>query len=82
MSHAGPTAPADLRPNPPGATGIVEEVLDPELLALDAPPQGQRLAALTVMAAAVVAVLSVLSVALLFCFALTVSWLMSIFMSD
>lgn len=35
-------------------------MLDPELLALDAPPQGQRLAALTVMAAAVVAVMALI----------------------
>ena len=57
MRQPDPTAPAELQPaspDPGAAVGEVEK-LDPELLALAAPPQAQRLAALTVMAAAVVA---------------------------
>jgi len=52
-----PTAPAELQPNSPdpGAAASDAAKLDPELLALTAPPQAQRLGALTVMAAAVVA---------------------------
>jgi len=58
------TAPAELRPNPPsgggggGAPVDRADGLDPELVALQAPPQGQRIAALTVMAAAVVAAMA------------------------
>jgi hypothetical protein len=54
-----PTAPAELAPNSaPGVEG--PQPLDPELIALAAPPQGQRVAALTVMAAAVVAMMALL----------------------
>jgi hypothetical protein len=55
-----PTAPAELAPNsaPAGVDG--PQQLDPELVALAAPPQGQRIAALTVMAAAVVAMMALL----------------------
>jgi hypothetical protein len=55
VSDAGPTVPADLGPRP--AVGA-ESDLDPELVALNAPPQTQRLVALTVMAAAVVAAMA------------------------
>lgn len=48
------SAATDLSPAPRGAPGEDGQPLDPELLALNAPPQGQRIAALTVMAAAVV----------------------------
>jgi hypothetical protein len=51
-----PTAPAELQPaSPEPGADAAEAELDPELLAIAAPPQAQRLGALTVMAAAVVA---------------------------
>ncbi len=49
-----------MHPSPPGAPRDLEDGLDPELVALHAPPQGQRLMALTVMAAAVVAALALM----------------------
>jgi hypothetical protein len=55
-----PTAPADLSPESAPGDAPVESPLDPELLALAAPPQAQRWTALTVMAAAVVAMLALL----------------------
>jgi hypothetical protein len=57
VSHAGRTAPADLGPASPGGA---EAQLDPELVALHAPPQAQRFVTLTVMAAAVFAALALL----------------------
>lgn len=64
MPPADRTAPAELRPPVPtpggGSSDGVDRAtgLDPELVALQAPPQGQRIAALTVMAAAVVAAMA------------------------
>lgn len=55
-----PTAPADLAPNSAPASVDGQQPIDPELVALTAPPQGQRIAALTVMAAAVVAMMALL----------------------
>lgn len=56
-----PTAPAELGPEVPEPGSAAEgAALDPELLALAAPPRTQRLAALTVMAAAVVAMLALI----------------------
>jgi len=52
------TAPGELRPTPTGVPLDRPDGLDPELVALQAPPQGQRIAALTVMAAAVVAAMA------------------------
>lgn len=61
MRQPDPTAQAELHPNAPEPGAEAGEVqLDPELLALAAPPQAQRLAALTVMAAAVVAMLALM----------------------
>jgi hypothetical protein len=56
VSNAGPTVPTDL--GPARGPGGVDSQLDPELVALHAPPQGQRLVSLTVMAAAVVAAMA------------------------
>lgn len=58
MPPADRTVPAQLRPQPPGVPVERADGLDPELVALQAPPQGQRIAALTVMAAAVVAAMA------------------------
>ncbi|MFT3921671.1 MAG: hypothetical protein QM778_03975 [Myxococcales bacterium] len=55
MSHAGRTAPADLGSTPSEGGGAE---LDQELVALNAPPQTQRVVTVTVMAAAVVAALA------------------------
>lgn len=56
MRQPDPTAPAELQPaSPDPGSEAADAKLDPELLALAAPPQAQRLGALTVMAAAVVA---------------------------
>ena len=61
MRHIDDTAPTQLPPpSAPGLPGHEPEALDPELLAIHAPPQGQRVAALTVMAAAVVAAMALL----------------------
>jgi hypothetical protein len=53
-----PTAEAELTPQPDGGQ---EGELDPELVVLAPPPQAQRLLALTVMAAAVVALLALVA---------------------
>lgn len=58
MPPADRTAPAELRPTPSGVPRERPDGIDPELVALQAPPQGQRIAALTVMAAAVVAAMA------------------------
>lgn len=58
MRHLDDTATARLAPGPNDASAREPEALDPELLALHAPPQAQRLAALTIMAAAVVAAMA------------------------
>jgi hypothetical protein len=55
VSPADQTAEAELAPPPPGGRG---GALDPELVVLAPPPQTQRMAALTVMAAAVVALMA------------------------
>lgn len=60
MRQPDPTAPADRTPDSPEAEGEAEGGLDPELIALAAPPHTQRLTALTVMAAAVAAMLALL----------------------
>lgn len=60
MRQPDPTAPADLGPESTPAGVPAEGQLDPDLVALAAPPQAQRLTALTVMAAAVVAMLALL----------------------
>lgn len=60
MRQPDPTAPADLTPDAPDANVEGQSGLDPELVALAAPPQAQRLTALTVMAAAVVAMMALL----------------------
>lgn len=60
MRQPDPTAPADLTPDSPEAGAEAEPGLDPELVALAAPPQAQRMTALTVMAAAVVAMMALL----------------------
>jgi hypothetical protein len=49
------TVPVNLPPSPTGVPVELQDGIDPELIALQAPPQAQRLAALTLMAAAVVA---------------------------
>jgi hypothetical protein len=60
VRHLDDTAPAQLTPGPNGSPAVEAEPLDPELLAINAPPQAQRVAALTIMAAAVVAVMALL----------------------
>lgn len=55
MRHLHDTAPA-----PKGTPTLQAEPLDPELLAIRAPPQAQRVTALTIMAAAVVAMMALL----------------------
>ncbi len=57
MRHLDDTA-ARLSPGPKGASAREPEALDPELMALHAPPQAQRFTALTLMAAAVVAAMA------------------------
>jgi hypothetical protein len=54
------TASRQLPPGPAGAPAREAEVIDPELLAIHAPPQVQRLTTLTIMAAAVVAAMALL----------------------
>ncbi len=60
MPPADRTGPVELRPGPSpgGGPTDIADGLDPELVALQAPPQGQRVAVLTVMAAAVVAAMA------------------------
>ncbi len=59
MPPADRTVPGQpLRPTPPGVPAEHVDGIDPELIALQAPPQGQRVAALTVMAGAVVAAMA------------------------
>ena len=62
MRHLDDTAPTQLPPGQgsPGAPVLEPEALDPELIAIHAPPQAQRVAALTIMAAAVVAAMALL----------------------
>lgn len=60
MRHLDDTAPTQLPPSPGPVPGLQAEALDPELLAIHAPPQAQRVAALTIMAAAVVAAMALL----------------------
>ncbi|MDB4976128.1 MAG: hypothetical protein JWN48_4469 [Myxococcaceae bacterium] len=62
MRHLDDTAPTQLPPRqvPPGAPVLEPDALDPELLAINAPPQVQRVAALTIMAAAVVCAMALL----------------------
>lgn len=60
MRHLDDTAPTRVPPVPEGPAAREPEVLDPKLLAIAAPPQAQRVAALTIMAAAVVAAMALL----------------------
>jgi hypothetical protein len=60
VRHLDDTAPTQLPPGPGTTPGLQGEALDPELLAIHAPPQIQRVAALTIMAAAVVAAMALL----------------------
>jgi hypothetical protein len=54
------TASTQLPPGRPAGTAPEAEALDPELLAIHAPPHVQRLTTLTIMAAAVVAAMALL----------------------
>jgi hypothetical protein len=63
VRHLDDTAPTQLPGRVPGSPGtpvLEPEAIDPELLAINAPPQAQRVAALTIMAAAVVAAMALL----------------------
>lgn len=60
MRHLDETAPTQLPPGQDGSATHDPEALDPELLVIAAPPQAQRVAALTIMAAAVVAAMALM----------------------
>jgi hypothetical protein len=63
VRHLDDTAPTQLPPRqvgPGSGPTLSAEAIDPELLAIHAPPQVQRVAALTIMAAAVVAAMALL----------------------
>ncbi|MDB4985366.1 MAG: hypothetical protein JWN04_544 [Myxococcaceae bacterium] len=62
MRQLDDTAPTQLPPRQgsAGTPALEPEALDPELLAINAPPQAQRVAALTIMAAAVVCAMALL----------------------
>jgi hypothetical protein len=60
VRHLDDAAPTQLPSGKDGAPGREPEVIDPELVAIAAPPQAQRVAALTIMAAAVVAAMALL----------------------
>ena len=60
MRHLDDAAPAQLPSGKDGAPARAPEALDPELVVIAAPPQAQRVAALTIMAAAVVAAMALL----------------------
>jgi hypothetical protein len=60
VRHLDDAAPTQIPSGKDGTASREPEVLDPELLVIAAPPQAQRVAALTIMAAAVVAAMALL----------------------